>query len=831
MLLCTVPTANYSNRICKIVRFFVSFSSSCALRTIDFVEESSTHDCDYIKLQRRTQNYATSGHFRKALETLSSMRNAPGKPTVYDYNSLMYCYLRSRNVLLEELVEVYLGMKRFGPAPNALTFNVLLNGMLSLGNLKDMFFVANEMCGSGFVPSFTMLLKVLKKSLELGSLDCSLGVFRLMLRLEYFPTEPVLNLLISLLTKARMIREAYSVLSALLGKGYFCSVYSYNLILWALCKSGQSYAALELFCLMKKKGIVQNVCTYTALVYGFGREGLGVDLFRCLNIMQSDGFKPNLRTYTIIIKFLCDAGRVEEALEYLDRMEREGCDPDLITYNIILRELCHQDKVGKICELVQVIDQRGFSPNPYTYAALAGGMLKVGKIGMAHKILLDVIARGCTLDVAVYNIYFNCLCCDYRSREALSLLKSMMEDGFTPSIVCYNTILKGFCRENSIEEALELMDSFEWENKGPDVVSFNTILSAACKQGNSSLIQRILFRMEHEGVELNVVSSTCLIQYFCTVGKFSECLKLMEYMMRNGPTPTTIALNMLLDKLCKSGLLRSAHGIFEYLRNTACVPDTTSYNILIRAFRREGALVGREAINCSPAEGSDAREWAYSKYCNLQYPIEGNVPERIVELATPTSSEFPEKNKPLISMHEFFGQKWRALYQPPNKEIAAQLYVQNIMSSLAIPGFQTVDIGDIVTTTAIIIFSYLASFKLGRLMSLYPGNSWSQLRIMVYVCIPAWQVDAPRSTILMIRNAKSSVPFGICVSPLPNSWIEFAVEYLIVDMIIIQDCSPCAVSWLIAVCLFCCSCSGSPYAELLRHAWGEPLSIMASACS
>ena len=44
------------------------------------------------------------------------------------------------------------------------------------------------------------------------------------------------------------------------------------------------------------------------------------------------------------------------------------------------------------------------------------------------------------------------------------------------------------------------------------------------------------------------------------------------------------------------------------------------------------------------------------------------------------------------STHEFFGQKWRALYQPPNKESAAQLYVQNVMSSLAIPGFQTVDI-------------------------------------------------------------------------------------------------------------------------------------------
>lgn len=45
------------------------------------------------------------------------------------------------------------------------------------------------------------------------------------------------------------------------------------------------------------------------------------------------------------------------------------------------------------------------------------------------------------------------------------------------------------------------------------------------------------------------------------------------------------------------------------------------------------------------------------------------------------------------STDEFCGEKWRALYQPPNKEIDAQLYVQNVMSSLAIAEFQTVDIG------------------------------------------------------------------------------------------------------------------------------------------
>jgi hypothetical protein len=45
------------------------------------------------------------------------------------------------------------------------------------------------------------------------------------------------------------------------------------------------------------------------------------------------------------------------------------------------------------------------------------------------------------------------------------------------------------------------------------------------------------------------------------------------------------------------------------------------------------------------------------------------------------------------STHELCGEKWRALYQPSTKEIAALLYVQNVMSLLAVAEFQTVDIG------------------------------------------------------------------------------------------------------------------------------------------
>ncbi|KAI9107988.1 hypothetical protein K1719_020861 [Acacia pycnantha] len=558
---------------------------------MDLTDASEAHDCNYIELQHTMKNHATSGHFEKAMETLCCMRNIAGKPTVYDYNGLIYCYLRSHNASTDKLEQLYQGMRQFGPVPNALTFNTLLNGLLALNNLKTAFLIAKEMHSSGFVPSFSLLSGMLKKMIYSGHHIDSLNVFDFMVQLKYYPTQHTVDSLISMLGKAGMIRQAYFVLSTLLEEGHFCGTHNYNKILWSMCKSGQSYAALQLIHLMKKKGIAPNVCSYTALVYGFCKEDWHKeDLLLCLDDMESDGCKPNVKTFTIIIKFLCDNGKIEQALEYLAKMQSRGCEPDLTTYNVILRELCHQDRGNDVLELLQVINQKGYLPSPHTCAALSGGLLKIGKSGVALEILLDVISKGCALDTAVFNILFHCLCLEGRLQEMISLLKTMKENGFSPNNISYNTILKGFAEEN-LEEAFKLLDCFEWGTNKPDSVSFNTILCAACKQENSSIIERVLSRMECEGIKPDPIGTTCLIQYFCKVGKFSACLELLELMLHDGCYPT-ITFNVVLDQLCKNGLLKTACDFFRYLQSTCFTPDIISYNILIHAsIRKQNKLL------------------------------------------------------------------------------------------------------------------------------------------------------------------------------------------------------------------------------------------------
>ncbi|XP_073301629.1 uncharacterized protein [Primulina huaijiensis] len=566
---------------------FTSLSTLCcaAQDAYSSSDDNVVLDLSYTEQQQRTQKHATTGSIINDLNTLNFTRH--GKPTVSDYNWIFYRYFKSGSVVLDELSEVYVGMKRFGPTPNLLTYNTLLNGLIFVGSLKDAILIVEDMINCGFLPSFTVISKLLRRLLKVGNVVDSVIVFEIMLNVNYTPSYYNVSTLIWGLCKAGMVQKAYFFFLAILEKEYFPCGCLFDHILWALCKSEQSYLALAFFGWLKKKGIACTVRSYTALVYGFSKERLWIEAFNCLNEMENDNYKPHLITYTIVIKSLCDDGKVDKALKYVGKMEKVGCVPDLVTYNIVLRELCHQGRVVEVGELIRLIDQKGFFPDLFTYSALAGGMLKSDKVEIANRLLVDTVSRSSSIDDVVYNIYLHSTRCHGNSRETLLLMESMMEKGFKPTSVSYNTILKGLCKENKVDEALELLDSANWPTNGPDLISFNTILSAACKQGNSSMIRRILYRMEFEGIKLDVVSSTCLIQYFCTTGQISESLKLLESMVSDGPPPNTVTLNTLLIGLCKNRLLGMAEKIFNYVKGIGIPPNTVTYNILMRASVRE----------------------------------------------------------------------------------------------------------------------------------------------------------------------------------------------------------------------------------------------------
>ncbi|KAG6585432.1 hypothetical protein SDJN03_18165, partial [Cucurbita argyrosperma subsp. sororia] len=106
MRFASIPAINYPHRLTRKLRSSANYSTSCALSSVNIIEDSHTNNWKYLDLQSRMQNYAASGDLPEALETLNFMKNVAGKPSVYDYNALFHRYLSSGNVSLEQLVQV-----------------------------------------------------------------------------------------------------------------------------------------------------------------------------------------------------------------------------------------------------------------------------------------------------------------------------------------------------------------------------------------------------------------------------------------------------------------------------------------------------------------------------------------------------------------------------------------------------------------------------------------------------------------------------------------------------------------------------------------------------
>ncbi|RAL53206.1 hypothetical protein DM860_006878 [Cuscuta australis] len=551
---------------------------------------SVLHGC--YALQRKLQVYAAAGCIKRAIKALNSMRCVSGYPTIHDYNSLIYCNMKSKFVAVDDLLEIYLGMKRFGPSPNAATFNTMMNGLVSSGRVRDAIRIAEDMGEVGFLPSFSMLSKLLKKSFDFGSLEDSFGVFEFMLKLGFVPTQPCLMKLFVALceedSKVPSETAASRVLSVLINKeDCFRDSHDFNPILWALCKSNHIDNALAFLCFLKKKGFECDVYSYTALVYGFCRKRSWKEAYECLDKMEAEGHNPNVITYTIVIKSLSDNEKIKESLYLLKVMEeKKGCSPDMVTYNVILWALCkhkrHRFNVGK---LFQVIDRKGLTPDKYTYAAIAVGLLKRGRPCVAERLLHQIISSSCCfVDIVIYNIYLNILCSCNKTKEALFALDSMIRTGIKPTIVSYNTILIGICNEKHIHEAMEIFDQIGWP---ADLVSFNILLAAACEQGDSTVIERILYRMEHEGFELDVVSSTCLILYFSMAQEFTQFLNFLDNFIGNGSQISIRTFNALMSSLCQKRLAERAYTIYTRFRSNGISPDIKTYDILLRGLIKE----------------------------------------------------------------------------------------------------------------------------------------------------------------------------------------------------------------------------------------------------
>ncbi|KAL4567768.1 hypothetical protein LXL04_023361 [Taraxacum kok-saghyz] len=485
---------------------FISLSSPSSVQSLDMSEENNHHCPDYTELRSNMQNLAKSGGITKALQAFRLMRTAgPGKPTVYDYNSLVNCYLKSENVCLHDLSALYTEMSTLGLYPNASTFNTFLKGLNLLGESKIALWVTIEMCNYAFTPSFSSLSNLLKKCSDSMDLEEAITVLDLMMGLFkeasnclnkmatdacYYPTVRTYTTIIKCWCDNGRVQEALSLLSQMEKRGLNPDIVTYNIILRALSNQNMVDEIFDLFQTIYQKDIPPDCYTATALSGLLKKGNLVIARSLLRDIIVTCGSDIDVAVYNVDLYCLISCFKFKEVSSLIKRMRKKGIEPNNITFNTILKGFCESKPMDEALEYFKSLK----NPDLVSFNTILSTACKKGDIQMV-KMVIDLMGNeGFELNV----VGFTCLMVYYSNvgeiNDCLDVFEHMISCGPTPSMVTINALMFGLCKNGELEAAYWFLCNLESFGFLPDSRTYK-ILERKCKVEGLNPDNRIKNRM------------------------------------------------------------------------------------------------------------------------------------------------------------------------------------------------------------------------------------------------------------------------------------------------------------------------------------------------
>ncbi|KAM7465119.1 hypothetical protein LguiB_012681 [Lonicera macranthoides] len=178
------------------------------------------------------------------------------------------------------------------------------------------------------------------------------------------------------------------------GRNISPNVQTFNVLVDMLCKQGMLKEAEEVLESMIQRGVEPDVFTYNALMNGYCLLGKVDEARRVLELMTQRGVLPNVVTYNSLMNGYCLLKKVDEARRVLELMTQRGVEPNVVTYSSLMNGYCLLGKMDEARRVLELMTQRGVEPNVVTYSSLMNGYCLLGKVDEARRVLDLVTCQG-----------------------------------------------------------------------------------------------------------------------------------------------------------------------------------------------------------------------------------------------------------------------------------------------------------------------------------------------------------------------------------------------------------------------------------------------------
>jgi pentatricopeptide repeat protein len=405
---------------------------------------------------------------------------------VVSYNTLLKAYLRNGQVakarsLLAEMSDA-------GIECNQVTYNEMLNALVTVRDRKVMWELVNDMTAKG-IRANSVTCSIILKSLTGHSAPADVKqAMALIDNMEEDMDEVLFASVIEACVRVGQLDLLSVKLQQYASRGGLAglSAPTYGSMIKAYGRAHDIERVLELWGEMRRRCVrptsITLGCMVDALVTN-GRPDGAHELVKEIRDDPETRDVLNTVIYSTLLKGFAQAKAPEKVQNVFEEMLDAGIACNTVSYNTMIDANARTGRMDRASELFRAMSANGVSPDVITYSTMVKGFCQSGDIDQGFEVLRDMIASGKhEPDEILYNSLLDGCAKQHRVDEALKLVEDMGKTGVRPSNFTLSILVKLLGRARRLNQAFTMVEDtckrFEFQAN----VHVYTCLIYACFQ-------------------------------------------------------------------------------------------------------------------------------------------------------------------------------------------------------------------------------------------------------------------------------------------------------------------------------------------------------------
>merc|ERR1719426_375857 len=401
------------------------------------------------------------GKVNVALQHFKEMKDL-GLVDVVSYNTLLKAYLKQGQIvkarkLLTEMAENNI-------QANQVTYNEMLNAIVTTKDRKEMWALVREMNAIGMKPNSVTCSIILKSLTAHSATDDVRQAMALIDNLQEDMDEVLFASVVEACVRVGRLDLLSSKLQQYASVGGLAGLTAptYGSMIKAYGRAKDIERVRELWNEMRRHHVTPTSITLGCMVDALVRNSLPDEAFDLVRgIRDESEYADILNTviYSTLLKGFAQSrqpGRVQEVFEQMKQM---GISCNTVSYNTMIDANARTGNMTKADELFREMQASGVSPDVITYSTLVKGYCQAGDIDRGYQVLNEMVANGVhEPDEILYNSLLDGCAKQHRVDDALNLLEDMHKHNVRPSNFTLSILVKLLGRSRRLNQAFTMVE-------------------------------------------------------------------------------------------------------------------------------------------------------------------------------------------------------------------------------------------------------------------------------------------------------------------------------------------------------------------------------------